>query len=70
MVQFPQKKKKKKKKKKNMINGAILILTLSIFRSLTATSLGVPRMECIHLNLFDSLEHLLTLLSLIIVIKP
>ena len=44
MVQFPL---------KFMINGAISILTLSVVRSLNV-SLGIPRMEGIHLNLFAS----------------
>ena len=35
-----------------MINGVILILILLIFRSLMATSLGLPLMVYIYLNLF------------------
>ena len=31
---------------------------------------GVPRMKCIYLNLFVLLEHLITLVTLIVVKKP
>ena len=57
MVQFPL---------TFIINGTILILTLSIFRSLLHTSYGVY----IYLNLFVSLEHRLTLLTSIVVTMP
>ena len=49
MVQFPL---------KFVINGTISIQLIS--RSLMAMSPDVPRMEYTYLNVFDSLEHLLT----------
>ena len=50
-----------------MINGMILILVLLIFRSLMAMSLDVPLIVYIYLNLFALPEHLLMLLTSIIV---
>ena len=55
---------------KFMIYGMISILVSLISRSLMAMSIGVPHMECIYLNLFVSLEHLLTLVTSIVVTKP
>ena len=52
---------------KYMINWMILILILSIFRSLMAMSFNVPLMVYIYLNLFALPEHLRMLLTSLIV---
>ena len=61
MVQFPL---------KFVINVTISISVRLMSRSLMARPLGVPRMECTYLNIFVSLQHILTLVTSIVVTKP